>query len=117
MNDSWKDDHYVMVAVVVLLIVDMVNTFAFPRGAALRRAAETMAPRLGRLKARLKARGVEVVVHEPLLHVPAFFNSEVIGDLAEFKRRSEVIVSNRLNADLADVAEKVYSRDLFGVDR
>jgi len=66
---------------------------------------------------RLKARGVEVVVHEPLLHVPAFFNSEVIGDLAEFKRRSEVIVSNRLNADLADVAEKVYSRDLFGVDR
>ena len=44
-----------------LLIVDMVNTFAFPRGAALRRAAETMAPRLGRLKARLKARGVRCV--------------------------------------------------------
>ena len=66
---------------------------------------------------RLKAKGVEVIVYEPLLHASTFFNSEVIGDLDAFKRLADVIVTNRQTADLADVAEKIYSRDLFGADR
>jgi UDPglucose 6-dehydrogenase len=63
---------------------------------------------------RLKATGVEVLVYEPELTEPTFFNSEVVRDLAELKRRSCVIVANRWTPDLADVAEKVYTRDLFG---
>lgn len=63
---------------------------------------------------RLKAKGVEVLVYEPELTEPTFFNSEVVRDLAELKRRSCVIVANRWTSDLTDVAEKVYTRDLFG---
>lgn len=65
---------------------------------------------------RLKAKGVEVVVYEPELTEETFFGSEVLRDLGELKRRSDVIVANRRTPDLADVEEKVYTRDLFGAD-
>ncbi len=65
---------------------------------------------------RIKAKGIEVVVYEPVITEDDFFNSRVIKDLEEFKSISDVIVANRVTDDIEDVLEKVYSRDLFGAD-
>jgi len=65
---------------------------------------------------RLKAAGVEVVVYEPTLRQDEFYQSRVIHDLDEFKHASDIIIANRLSPKLADVSEKVYTRDLFGCD-
>ncbi|MDR1358638.1 MAG: UDP-glucose 6-dehydrogenase, partial [Coriobacteriales bacterium] len=62
---------------------------------------------------RLKAKGIPVLVYEPALSVPEFFGSEVVSSLADFKERSSIIVANRFDADLEDVASKVYTRDLM----
>lgn len=65
---------------------------------------------------RIKGKGIEVVVYEPVLDADDFYNSRVIKDFNEFKQISDVIVANRLTDDLRDVVDKVYTRDLFSRD-
>lgn len=65
---------------------------------------------------RIKAKGIEVIVHEPNLVEESFFHSEVVNDFTEFERRSDVIVSNRITEELRPVVEKVYTRDIFNRD-
>ncbi|MBU2960020.1 UDP-glucose 6-dehydrogenase, partial [Citreicella sp. C3M06] len=65
---------------------------------------------------RLKAKGVEVIVHEPVLEEADFFRSRVVNDLEAFKAQSDLIVANRITDDLRDVTDKVFTRDLFGAD-
>ncbi|GAB3048448.1 nucleotide sugar dehydrogenase [Stenotrophomonas tumulicola] len=65
---------------------------------------------------RVKAKGIEVIVHEPVLTTGDFYRSRVVNDLASFKEQADIIVANRVTPDLHDVRNKVYTRDLFGAD-
>ena len=66
---------------------------------------------------RLKAKGIEVMIYEPTYSEDTFFNSNVLGSLSEFKDLTDIIIANRMDEDLSDVSERVFTRDLFGDDR
>ncbi len=65
---------------------------------------------------RLKAKGIEVVIYEPALHAAEFFGSKVVADIDMFKQQCDVIIANRMTADIEDVKAKIFTRDLFGSD-
>ena len=65
---------------------------------------------------RIKAKGIEVIVYEPVLEEESFYNSRVVNDMTVFKAQSDVIVANRVTDEISDVLDKVYSRDLFNAN-
>lgn len=65
---------------------------------------------------RIKGKGIKVIVFEPVMEESEFFNSKVVNDLEEFKRLSDLIITNRMSDDLRDVKHKIYTRDLFNDD-